>query len=124
MDSHRDDLQFAAILYFDDGLATNSISATAHIQVSGSGRDLDGELDLGGRGEAEAHGGSERGVCRDVDRPPRGETEINLRSRDPGSCGFGASEPKEANAAGHGRAGDDIAVGGVIRPGPWVGNES
>ncbi len=30
----RDDLQFAAIIYGDDGLAVNSISATAHIQVS------------------------------------------------------------------------------------------
>jgi hypothetical protein len=30
----RDDLQFAAIVYGDDGLVVNSISATAHIQVS------------------------------------------------------------------------------------------
>jgi VWFA-related protein len=30
----RDDLQFAAIVYGDDGLVVNSISATAHIQAS------------------------------------------------------------------------------------------
>ena len=30
----RDDLQFAAIIYGDDGLAINTISATAHIQAS------------------------------------------------------------------------------------------
>jgi VWFA-related protein len=32
--AYRDNLQFAVIVYGDDGLAVNSISATAHIQVS------------------------------------------------------------------------------------------